>query len=325
MFADIPQPVQRTRRQMLKTTGLLAVGAACARTTLAADPDSKQKPSIMQIGILIGVFPRPTLEARLDAVKANGLECVQVGMDCVGLPMMPDAISREAIERLRREAAARRITIAALQGTFNMCHPDVEERARGLRQLRVLAEACRPMGVPMIHICTGTRNRGSIWSTHPDNGTPEAWRDMVGCVREATHIARQSGVVLGFEPEVNNVVDSAQKARKLLDEIGSPHLKVAIDGANLFHPGRLDRMGEVMDGAFELIGKDIVMAHAKDVTRNAGDGDVPAGHGELDYRRYLSLLHKDGFRGPLLLHSLSESEVPGCVKFLREKLAEVHG
>jgi len=43
---------------------------------------------------------------------------------------------------------------------------------------------------------------------------------MVSCVREATDIARQAGVILAFEPEVNNVVDSAKKARRLMDEIG---------------------------------------------------------------------------------------------------------
>jgi hypothetical protein len=35
------------------------------------------------------------------------------------------------------------------------------------------------------------------------------------------------------------------------------------------------------------------------------------------------LLHACGFTGPLLLHGLSESLVPGAVAFLREKLARL--
>ncbi len=58
---------------------------------------------------------------------------------------------------------------------------------------------------------------------------------MVSCVREAAGIARQANVILAFEPEVNNVVDSAKKALRLMDEIGSPHLKVTMDAANIFH------------------------------------------------------------------------------------------
>ena len=227
---------------MLKATGLAAVGSTLA-TSLRAAPapgqaagGGKRPRPFLQLGIFLGTFSRPTFEARLDAVKAQGLDCVQIAMDQVGLAFMPEVIPNEAADRVRRAAATKEMTIAAVQGTFNMCHPDAVVRADGLRRLRVLAEACPRMNVSMIHICTGTRNRGSIWSRHPDNQSPEAWRDMTACVREATKIARQAGVVLGFEPEVSNVVDSAKRARRLLDEIGSPHLKVTMDGANCSTP-----------------------------------------------------------------------------------------
>lgn len=277
----------------------------------------------MQIGILMGTFSRPTLEARLDAVQACGLDCVQLSMGCAGLPAMPDEIPPELAARIRREADSRGIAIASLEGTFNMSHPDGEHRQAGLRRLRVLAAVCRPLGTSKIHLCTGTRDRTSMWRRHPDNDSPEAWRDMLACVREATEIARQADVVLAFEPEVNNVVDSANKARRLLDEIGSPHLKITIDAANIFHAGELARMSEVLDEAFALVGKDIVLAHAKDLSHDGDAGHEAAGRGQLDYDRYLSLLHAYGFRGPLLLHGLSEAQVPGCVAFLRGKLARL--
>jgi sugar phosphate isomerase/epimerase len=82
-------------------------------------------------------------------------------------------------------------------------------------------------------------------------------------------------------------------------------------------------MNEVLDQAFALIGKDIVLAHAKDLSHDGDAGHEAAGHGKLDYDRYLSLLHASGFQGPLLLHGLSEAQVPGCVAFLRDKLARV--
>ena len=49
-------------------------------------------------------------------------------------------------------------------------------------------------------------------------------------------------------------------------------------------------------------------------------GIVSAGHGKLDYDRYVSLLHRYGLKGPLLLHGLSEAQVPECVAFLRNKI-----
>jgi len=277
----------------------------------------------MQIGILMGTFGRPTLEARLDAVKACGLDCVQLSMDCAGLPYMPDRIDPEVADRIRREAGTRGITIAAVAGTFNMSHPDAEHRRTGLRRLAVLASACQGLGTSKIHLCTGTRDRDNMWRRHPDNDSPQAWRVMVACVREAVEIAKHAGVILAFEPEVNNVVDSAKKSRRLMDEIGSPHLKVTMDAANLFHAGELARMSEVLDESFALVGKDIVLAHAKDLSHDGDAGHEPAGHGRLDYDRYLALLHAYGFKGPLLLHGLSESQVPGCGAFLRKKLARL--
>lgn len=307
----------RRRRDFLRQAGIAVAGAVCAPDRLlAADPKSPP------VGILIATtFTTGTLEERLDAVKATGLATVQMSMVCAGLAEMPDQIPADLPGRIRRAAADRGLGIASVTGTFNMCHPDAEHRRAGLRRLRVLAEACPPMGTRFIHICTGTRNPTSMWRPHPDNGSDEAWRDMAACVREATDIARQAKVVLAFEPEMSNVVDSARKARRLLDQIGSPHLKVTIDPANLFHTGELPRMKEILDEAFALLGKDMVLAHAKDLDRDGEAGHKPAGQGVLDYDRYLALLRKYDYPGPLLLHGLSATQVPECLAYVRAKMA----
>ena len=207
MFPAISENrVPCTRRHWLKVAGALTIGTTLARSLQAAaeagapaaapqpvaghEPGKEPSP-LIQIGILLGTFSRPTLEARLDAVKACGLDCVQLSMDCAGLPLMPDKIAPETIcQRIRREAAARAIEIASLQGTFNMSHPDAEHRRAGVRRLGVLAAACQQLGTSKIHICTGTRDPRNMWRRHPDNDSPEAWRDMVACVRAAVEIAR---------------------------------------------------------------------------------------------------------------------------------------
>ncbi|MBM3726997.1 MAG: sugar phosphate isomerase/epimerase [Acidobacteria bacterium] len=295
---------------------LAMAGVAAAESSFARGP----RP---MIGILLnGTYTTGTLEARLDEAKAHGLACVQVDMSCAGLPGMPDEIPAGLPERFHREASARGLKIASVQGTFNMCHPGEEQRRLGLRRLRVLAEAFP--GTP-IHICTGTRNAASMWRPHPENGSAEAWRDMAACVREAVEIARQTKSVLAFEPEVNNVVSSARKARQILDEVGSPYLKVTLDAANLFPAGTLPRMTEILQEAFSLVGKDIVLAHAKDLDHDGDAGHKAAGEGLLDYSLYLRLLRDQGFSGPLLLHGLSRAQVPGCLAFLEKKLAGLTG
>ena len=308
----------RNRRDFFRLAGALAAGG----TASGQDRGKAVEPESPQIGILLATtFTTGTLEARLDAAKAYGLACVQMSMACAGLPDLPDRIPAELPSRMRREASARGIAIASMTGTFNMCHPDPEHRRAGLRRLRTLAEVSPQIGTSFIHLCTGTRDPNSMWRYHPDNSSPESWHDMAACLREATDIARQTNVVLAFEPEMSNVVDSARKARRLLDEIGSPHLKVTMDPANLFHTGELPRMKEILDEAFALLGKDIVLCHAKDLDHDGEAGHKPAGQGVLDYDRYMRLLRQYQFRGPILLHGLTVEQVPGCLAFVRAKLA----
>ena len=277
----------------------------------------------MRIGALSKVFSRPTLGAVLDAMAVNGLECMQFNLESAGLPPMPDAIPAGLAARVRDAAAQRGIGIASVQGTFNMSHPDAACRHDGLERLRLIIGMCADLGAPAVAICIGTRNRDNMWGHHPDNRTPEAWRDMTACLREALRMAADANVTLAVEPEVTNLADSAASARRLLDEMASPHLKITMDGANLFHTGELPRMKAVLDEAFALVGKDIIIAHAKDLSHDGDAGNVAAGHGLLDYDHYLSLLSASGFTGPLLLHGLAEDLVPGCVAFLREKLARL--
>jgi sugar phosphate isomerase/epimerase len=277
----------------------------------------------MQIGIFAKTFVRPTMIETLDAVVAHGIQCVQFNLACAGLPSMPDQIEPAMIASIRRELDARGLTMAAVSGTFNMIHPDPRQRSDGLRRLRTLVEACHALGTSVISLSTGTRDPDNMWRWHPNNATPAAWRDLITAVAEAAQIAEEHKITLAFEPEVTNVVDSAEKGRRLLDAIGSPYLKVVIDGANLFHAGELQRMPAILEEAFALLGADIVLAHAKDLNHDGDAGQVAAGTGLLDYDLYLSLLRSVGYRGPLILHALTEDQVDRSVAFLREKGAHL--
>jgi sugar phosphate isomerase/epimerase len=275
----------------------------------------------MQLGIFAKTFSRSNLAGVLDAVKAHGLNSVHFDFACIGLPSMPDDIDLMLCERIQREMAARRLIMASVSGTYNMAHPDSRERQLGLQRLAVLARACRPLGTSVITLCTGTRDPNNLWRYHPDSASPEAWHDLLTSMQSALQIAAVHGIMLGIEPEVSNVVDSASKARRLLDEMGSPHLGIIIDGANLFPAGTLPRQHEILDEAFDLLGERIIMAHAKDLSHDGAAGHEAAGTGLLDYDYYLSHLRDTGFNGPLILHSLTESQVDQSVRFLRQRLA----
>lgn len=272
------------------------------------------------LGIFAKTFARPTLVETLDAVAGHGLRCVQFNFSCAGLPTLPERIEPELLTDIQNELDVRNIRIAAVSGTFNMIHPDVRHRERGLSRLPVLAAACAQLGAPVITLCTGTRDPVDMWRRHADNDSPEAWRDLLESLGNALAIAETHGITLAIEPETANVVNSARKGRQLLDEMKSSRLKVVMDVANLFHPSALPRMKSILDEAFDLLGPDIVLAHAKELDANACPDTRGPGRGILDWDDYLSRLRAAKFEGAWILHGLDEGCVAATVAFLSDKL-----
>ncbi|MGY8826746.1 MAG: sugar phosphate isomerase/epimerase family protein [Candidatus Latescibacterota bacterium] len=234
----------------------------------------------MKLGIFSKTFIRPTLEETIAAVAAHGLESIQFNWETAGLDDMPTEVPAALCGRIRHSLQKHEIELAAISGTFNIIHPTY--RQEGMRRLSALAKACSSLGTQFITLCTGTRDDDYLWRYHADNSSPAAWSDMLNAMREAV-------------------------------EIASDHLKVVIDGANLFHQGELPRMHEILDEAFQLLGDDILLAHGKDLER---DGD--AGTGVLDYAHYLHCLEQIGFKGTIALHSLSEEQTPTAITHMQK-------
>lgn len=272
----------------------------------------------MKLGIFNRVFERSSIEANLDAVTTSGLEAIQLDLLTLGLESMPDVVDSELCRRVRTALQTRRIELAAVSGTWNVIHPT--QGPEGLQRLRTLAKACPELGTRLITMCTGTRDADYLWAPHPDNDSDDAWLDTVQAMAMATQVAEETDVILVFEPEVNNVVNTAVKARRLLDEIASDHLRVVIDGANLFQAGQLSRMHDVLDEAFQLLGDDICLAHAKDLETDGDAGHQAAGTGVLDYEHYLACLQRSGFDGNLILHSLQEPQIPFSRDFVLDRM-----
>ena len=128
--------------------------------------------------------------------------------------------------------------------------------------------------------------------------------------------------MLGIEPEHNNVVNSAEKARRLLDELRSPSMRIILDGANLFDWAEPTAQEDVLCRAGELLGSDIVLAHAKDIPDPARPS-YAAGRGLLDWSTYIRVLKQCGYNSPLVLHGLAEDEVPESIQFLKDRLDAV--
>lgn len=268
----------------------------------------------------IGIFSRTYADdarAAFAAMRAQGLTHTHYNLLTSGLETMPDHVDEEALQRTCQEAGSAGIVLDGLSGTFNMIAPDEAEREDGIRRFPVLCRIARLVRTPMISLCTGSKNPKSKWEWDDRNLLPSSWEDLLRTTERILPAAVDNGIVLGVETEASNVINTPQKARAYLDHFDTPHLKIIMDGANLFLPHQVSRMHEVLDEAFSVLGADIVQAHAKDLARTPGIAFVAAGEGQLDFVHYVRLLQRSGYHGPLILHSLSVEQIPASVSFLR--------
>lgn len=272
----------------------------------------------MRLGVFARTFPGRDPGTVMDAARAAGFAGVQYNMVCSGLPPMPDEIAPALAAEVGAAARARGLRVFAVSCTWNMIHPDPRERADGQRRLVVIAARAALMGTDLVTLCTGTRDPQDQWRHHPGNALPDAWDDLRAEMTRAVETAERHGILLGIEPEMANVVNSAAAARRLIDEIGSDRLRIVLDPANLFEVAPVDTQRRLVSQAADLLADRIVMAHAKD--RTPEGGVCAAGQGVVDFDHVLGTLRRAGFDGPLVAHGQSAAESPGVAAFLRTRL-----
>jgi len=161
-----------------------------------------------------------------------------------------------------------------------------------------------------------------------------AWQEMIDAMRRALNIAIEFDLKLGIEPEVANVVSNANDALRLIMELGSNRIRIVFDPANLYRPPsdpRKDR--HIITDALASLGYRIAVAHCKDIANPGIEAarwqpgetqysHVAAGTGILDYRHYISELKRSVHTSvPLILHGLSEEQIPSSVAFVRRCLS----
>jgi len=274
----------------------------------------------MRLGIFARTFAGANPQSVLAAAAKAGYQAVQYNMACSGVASMPDAVPVGSAEAIRAASEATGVAVVAICATYNMIHPDLSVRERGHASLERIAAVARDLGSPLLTLCTGTRDPDDQWRHHPDNATPQAWRDLLTSMETAVGIADRFGVDLGIEPEMANVIDSADQAGRTIDEIGRSRIRVVLDPANLFERAAPALQRVIIADGIALLSDRIAMVHAKD--RNAHGGFVTAGTGVLDYPFYLRQLIEAGFTGPLVTHGLAETEASSSARFLSNQLGK---
>ena len=265
--------------------------------------------------------PLRSADSLFAVIRNFGFACVQFAFSSIaetgfvptGEIEIPAVIPYAAIVEADRAATRYSLPIEVINGTFNMAHPDPAVREEGLRRFALLTEAGEAVGAKYISLCSGSRNAAHLWTWSPDNDDPDAWDDMYSTISRAVEMAEKRNITLAIESEASNIIDTPENARRVMDEIGSEHLKMILDCANLFHKGTAhpENVQAVIGHAFELFGKDIVIAHGKDIREGDGIDFCGTGLGIVDFGFTADRLREAGYTGDMFLHGIyEEADMP---------------
>ncbi|MCL1858651.1 MAG: sugar phosphate isomerase/epimerase [Oscillospiraceae bacterium] len=268
----------------------------------------------MRIGLYSGDIKRINADNLFAKIAKYGFASTQLGFadvtetnfDKTGQFEIPSEIDDGAISVIKESSEKHGVEIIACNATFNAAHPNPEIRIEGIKRFEATAIAVQKLGCKIVSVCSGTRCREHLWTYHPDNSSREAWDDMTDTLKKCVKIAERYNIIMAIETEVATIIDTPEKARDTIDEIGSENLKMIMDCANLFHAGeaKKENVSRIINHAFDIFGKDIILAHGKDIAESDGVKFCPTGEGIVDYKQFIQLLNKYNYNGDIILHGI---------------------
>lgn len=269
----------------------------------------------MRVGVFAKTFAADEPLTALSAAADAGFAVAHYNLSCSGIGSLPATVSTEHAAAVAAASAATGVALCGVSATFNMIHPDITVRRRGLVALDAIAGAARTMGTDLVTLCTGTRDPDDMWRHHPANCDPSAWNDLCESLDDALRVAARHDVRLGIEPERANVVATADLARRLVDDLADDRLCIVLDPANLIDPAEPGRQHDLISSAIELLADRIAVAHVKD--RRVDGTVVPPGDGIVDHAHMVAELRRARFDGPLVAHGFGAEHARAASGHLR--------
>jgi len=313
-----------SRRDCLKLAGTVALATPLAGW--AADDLKAKAKQNLKLAIFTGVYAGLPLEEAGKRIKADGFTGVVLEGNFADIRFDPFAPDWRAADKITSCLDRNGIKVVGLYGYYNVVAPDPENRKRGEQRMQFLIENWKRLGSNNISTETGSRNPESEWDDSPENATEAAYQQCRASLEKFARLAEKTGAVISIEPYWKNVIGSAERAERLFRDVQSPTLKLVMDPCNYFRKADLARMAPMLRDIFQRVGKQTVLAHAKDVkaAADADDTELPAaGKGVLDYPLYLRLLAQLDREIHLAVEHLSLAEVPAARDYVLAQFEKI--
>lgn len=304
-----------TRRELAKVAVGLPLLAAASQ---GASP-KRTSENQLSIGIATFGFPELSNEQLANLLAEQGIKMVQLFFsqtdsrfwtyngrsDLSGMT----ALRSESIASIYHSVG---IEIHSLGVYTNLIHPDAEERQKNLDYFEAMMKIAATMGVRYLITEAG--------HYHPEGPAPAVayhfqeavWERTIETGKRLAKMAADHGVTVLLEPFFRGFLASAKRTRLFLEEVDSPHMRVLLDPANLLELNDLEEM-------FDQLAPWIDCLHAKD-RRLHVDRGVPAGQGDLDYARFVSLAAQHVPHAPMIVEYVGPNDYQQALRHLRNRM-----
>ena len=209
----------------------------------------------------------------------------------------------------------------------NIIHPDASVREQGIKHVTENLEAAEKTGALAVCAGIGSRDTDHGLYMHPDNWTDETWKLGVDGIKQILKDSAGYKAVLGMEAVVTTPLDGPGALIRLMEDVGDPHVQVALDCANMFTLENYYHSTEMLNKCFDMLGEKIAYCHAKDTLISGGMlcnlTMQAAGNGVQDYETYLVRMSHMEWPRVLMLEFGTDEEYPVSKAFLETTAEKV--
>ena len=306
-----------TRRDMMKVGAAAALPLVATSSTPANHNTAHSE--VNPVGIATLGFGNDTNHQLAEKLGSEGIRVVQLFLSQSDSRYWKyngrSDVSDLTAERCKGIAESYRsagVAIHSIGVYTNLIHPDEDERRANLAYFEAMMKIGGVMGVR-----TFITEAGHYHSEEPAPRVPlhfqeEVWKQMVATGKELAKLADAHNATVLVEPFFRGFFASAKRTRLFLEEVDSPRIRALLDPANLLELNDLEEM-------FDQLGPWIDCLHAKDRKLHVDRG-VPAGQGDLDYPRFVTLAAERTPKAPLILEYVGPDDYKQALAHLDDAM-----
>jgi sugar phosphate isomerase/epimerase len=224
----------------------------------------------------------------------------------------PRGMNTEDAHILKHTLDVHGLEVVALCPTFldlNIASPNPGILRESITQIQETIHLARDLGATIVVVIPGRRH---ALVPQPFEQT---WQTARGAIEECLVEAERCGILLGLENAPSFFVERSDQLRRMVEEIGSDHVRIVFDVAN-------GAMHESLPQALETVSDYLVHVHLSDCDLSSW-AHLPVGGGRLDFEEIHTQLQRIGFDGTSIIETTYLADGTGGVLTSKARLESI--